>query len=371
MDNKFLFIKSIFTSLTDEERQSLDEWRRQSGHCETIDTVRRFLTEKISPVEFMGNINVGQGLKRVYAKAGHRKARIYRLVAGTAAGVAAAALIAFLVMPRNAVQTEPQGQRQSQFVCLQTSSGETVEITNDSLDFKASTLDSLLRKSKTIGNGAQNLRKREVKLIVPRGKTIALTLDDGTCLKLNALSSLAFATPFVGGNARDVHLTGEAFFNVAKNKKCPFVVHTGLHDVVVTGTVFNVKAYKGETFTTTLCEGSVKVTSKTHADINLKPGQQLTSTPDGTISVEYVDTGYYTAWIDGVYNFDGQSLDEVMQTLRRWYDIDDVVYGNNGLQNRRFSGRLRKKDGLESILKVISEGTHAKISYEKRNVKIK
>lgn len=371
MDNKLLFIKSIFATLSDEEQRSLDKWISESGNRTTIERIRLFLTEKVSPVEFMSNINVEQGLKRVYAKAGRRKARTYRLVIGSVASVAAAVLIAFLIIPKSGDVSKTNTPQNGQFVCLQTANGETINITNDSLNLGTATLDSLLNGGKQQADGEQEVKTQQVKLTVPRGKTLALTLEDGTRVKLNALSSLAFASPITSGKERNVSLTGEAFFNVSKDKAHPFIVHTDRHNVVVTGTAFNVKAYEAESFTTTLCEGSVKVTSKNHAEVHLKPGQQLTSTPDGTVTVEYVDTGYYTAWTSGVYNFDGQSLEEVMKTLQRWYDFDAVEYRGNSLQSRRFSGRLRKKDGLQSILKVIEAGTRAEISQKGKTIIVK
>lgn len=96
-------------------------------------------------------------------------------------------------------------------------------------------------------------------ITVPAGQRAQITLADGTRVWLNAQSTLTYASDF-GRNDRNVELDGEAYFEVAKNKKLPFYVHTEMHKVRVVGTSFNVCAYKGsKEFETTLVEGIVDI----------------------------------------------------------------------------------------------------------------
>ena len=96
-------------------------------------------------------------------------------------------------------------------------------------------------------------------ITVPAGQRAQITLADGTRVWLNAQSTLTYASNF-GRKERNVELDGEAYFEVTKNKKLPFYVHTEMNKVRVVGTCFNVCAYKGsKEFETTLVEGIVDI----------------------------------------------------------------------------------------------------------------
>lgn len=97
---------------------------------------------------------------------------------------------------------------------------------------------------------------------VPVGQRVNLQLPDGTSVWLNASSEIIYPAYF-SGSTREIHLNGEAYFEVEHNASKPFIVHTETFDIKVLGTKFNVEAYKGmEGFTTALMEGSVEVTDR-------------------------------------------------------------------------------------------------------------
>lgn len=181
-------------------------------------------------------------------------------------------------------------------------------------------------------------------LTVPRGGQFQLELSDGTKVWLNAASSLRYPTVFEG-KERKVEVTGEAYFEVAKNAQAPFRVMVNQRATVkVLGTIFNINAYTDEeNIRTTLLEGSVKI-----GDVILKPGQQA-QLADQIKVVSNVDLDKVTAWKKGVFNFDDADLKEVMRQLSRWYDID-VAYEKN-IGNIEFVGKISRSTSLKGVLK--------------------
>jgi transmembrane sensor len=131
---------------------------------------------------------------------------------------------------------------------------------------------------------------------------------------------------------------------VAKNAKMPFVVKANdKADIEVLGTHFNVDAYSNNTsLSTTLIEGSIKVNG-----VFIKPGQQARIT-DKVDIVNNADTNKVMAWKNGLFNFEGATLDEVMKQLERWYDID-VVY-EKGIPDIKFGGEMTKNISLNGLL---------------------
>lgn len=193
----------------------------------------------------------------------------------------------------------------------------------------------------------------------PKGRQFLLLLPDGTKVWLNAASSITYPTAFIG-KERNVKITGEAYFEVAKNPEQPFKVSINdAAEIEVLGTHFNVNAYANETdIKTTLLEGSVRIKASRNQQ-TMAPGQQTQIKHDGNISTTYAaDLAQAVAWKDGVFNFDGAGLKEVMNQLERWYDID-VVYEKN-IPSIRFFGKISRQASLASVLKGLAD---AKVNF--------
>ncbi|MDR6784316.1 transmembrane sensor [Pedobacter africanus] len=157
-------------------------------------------------------------------------------------------------------------------------------------------------------------------IVTPRGGQYQVNLPDGTKIWLNAASSLKYPAVF-NGKQRRVELTGEAYFEVAKDKAHPFIVATDKQEVQVLGTHFNVNSYADESATkTTLLEGSVKVSSK-GAEKFLLPGQQ-SALRGKDLNVYQVDTEEAIAWKNGDFQFNEADLSSIMRQLSRWYNVD-------------------------------------------------
>lgn len=202
-------------------------------------------------------------------------------------------------------------------------------------------------------------------LIVPRGGTYSLQLPDGTNVWLNAMSELRFPVKF-GTKERKVELTGEAYFEVAKNKNVPFKVLTRRQEIEVKGTHFNVNSYADANFDrTTLLEGSVKISdpSVPARFWMLSPGEQAeTNKRTGQVLVARGNMKEAVAWKNGYFLFNDESLESIMAKVARWYDIE-VIYAGK-LEEQSFLAQIERSKKISSILNLLesSGNVHFKIS---------
>ncbi|WP_214227819.1 FecR family protein [Pedobacter sp. B4-66] len=200
----------------------------------------------------------------------------------------------------------------------------------------------------------------------PRGGQYQVILPDGTHVWLNAASSLKFPTAFKG-EKRLVELTGEGYFEVAKNKEMPFVVHTENQEVEVLGTHFNINSYTDEVSTkTTLLEGSVKVTAKGNQKV-LTPGDQAQINKNTKeIKVMPVSLEEAVAWKNGYFVFNDEKLESIMHRVSRWYDVDYEFEGKQG--NLSFLGVIERTKNISSLLKVLESTGNVHFKIEGRKI---
>jgi len=203
-------------------------------------------------------------------------------------------------------------------------------------------------------------------LITPKGGEYHLLLEDGTHVWLNAASSIRFPTRFMGSERR-VQLTGEAYFEVAKDAKKPFIVDINQHtSIQVLGTRFNVNAYTDEErINTTLLEGSVAVNSGSFGRAII-PGQRAVTDHNGNkgILVEPADTVRAVAWKNGVFDFNDTKLSEVMRQVSRWYNID-IVY-EKGIPDIKVWGRMERNQNLQQLITILN-GMDVRVKLESIN----
>jgi transmembrane sensor len=199
--------------------------------------------------------------------------------------------------------------------------------------------------------GAQSKQTLYNSIATPRGGQFQVTLPDGTQVWLNAASSIRFPTAF-SGSERRVTVSGEAYFEVAKNVEKPFVVQVQHSEVHVLGTHFNIMAYTEEdVMRATLLEGSIRFSSGGSSNI-LKPGQQSQLMPDGHVTIENnVNIEEVVAWKNGVFHFERADIESVMRQLSRWYDVE-VVYQHSSL-NGLFHADIPKNTNLSMALKAL------------------
>lgn len=187
-------------------------------------------------------------------------------------------------------------------------------------------------------------------MTTPRGGQYHIVLADGTAVWLNAESSIKYPETF-NGKYRDVAITGEAYFEVAKDKSHPFRVQSRGQQVEVLGTHFNVNAYADEALIkTSLLEGAVKVSNAT-GKILLKPGQQSQVNATGISAVE-LEGADAIAWKNGLFNFNKSDIETVMRQFSRWYDVQVVYQG--GIPDVRITGKVHKDANLSKALEILS-----------------
>ena len=211
-----------------------------------------------------------------------------------------------------------------------------------------------------------------------RGSKSKIQLPDGTMVWLNADSKVVYDENF-RGDFREVHLEGEAFFDVVKDKARPFIIHTKAIDIKVLGTAFNVRAYETERSTeTSLFRGEVEVTLHSNPEkrIVLKPNEKLlvnnkipqliaggnkkkgklhVTEPNITIAnVHFEDkdsSALETLWIKNKLVFDAESLEQVAQKIERWYDAK-VIINNEELKHMEYSG-IFDNESVEQVIEAL------------------
>ncbi|WP_207514722.1 FecR family protein [Longitalea luteola] len=197
-------------------------------------------------------------------------------------------------------------------------------------------------------------------LQIPNGGGYELVLSDGSKVWLNSASRLRFPVNF-SGNSREVELSGEAYFEIARDKARPFKVRFNNNTVEVLGTHFNVNSYTDETTqAVTLLEGSVNV-SNAQTKVIIKPGQQARLNGIKNIQVKEVDVEEAIAWKNGYFIFVEEDIKSIMRKLARWYDFSPEYQGNIG--DEQFGGMISRFRNISEVLKMFeSTGTiHFKI----------
>lgn len=205
-------------------------------------------------------------------------------------------------------------------------------------------------------------------IATPKGGQYQVVLPDGSKVWLNAASSLRYPARFAGLQ-RKVELTGEAYFEVAKNADMPFVVVSRGQVVEVLGTHFNVSAYADEATTkTTLLEGAVRVLAgKANHPKQLAPGQQaLVSQSGSSVLVRQVDVDEAVAWKNGYFMFADEELESIMRKLARWYDIEVEYQGDVG--NVKFGGVVSRSKSVTETLRILELASNVRFKVEGRRV---
>lgn len=192
---------------------------------------------------------------------------------------------------------------------------------------------------------------------IPRGGKYQVTLPDGTKVWLNSASSLTYPTKF-SNNERKVKLTGEGYFEVAKNAKAPFTVTTEDQSITVLGTHFNVRSYGRKSDTqTTLLEGSVRVTpistTDTHgASRTLKPGEQSILNAKRRLDVKEVNALNVISWKDDLFYFEDTDIRNVMEEFSRWYNFEFEFEGK--MPTTKLWGKVHRNVNASEALDILS-----------------
>lgn len=200
---------------------------------------------------------------------------------------------------------------------------------------------------------------------VPAGQRVEVTLSDGTHLWLNARSEFSYPVSF-NGDRREVHLKGEAFFDVARDENKKFIVNTGRCEVEVLGTEFNVEAYDENDFSTALLRGRVRVSDKLQSNesVVLEPNNAA-RLDNGKLTVTPITDFSPYSWKDGIITFKDIEFNILMKKLEKNYGIR-IVIDNPRLDNYACSGKFRISDGIEEVLRALQQDAHFTFERESR-----
>jgi len=201
-----------------------------------------------------------------------------------------------------------------------------------------------------------------------RANQYQLLLPDGTKVWLNAASSIKFPNVFKGSE-RKVSVTGEVYFEVAKDANHPFIVDINGINVKVLGTHFNINAYNNTNVSTTLFEGAVQVSSA-GKQVLIKPGEAADVGP-GNIYIHKANLAKTLAWKNEEFYFEGDPLPVIMDQLSRWYDIDVEYEGGKSLNNEKYSGSISRNVTLSDALKMLQTVTQVNFEVRGRTIAVK
>ncbi len=195
----------------------------------------------------------------------------------------------------------------------------------------------------------------------PFGKRTCVNLPDGSKVTLNAGTQLIYPKKFSGSH-RLVNLKGEAFFEVQKDERNPFMVQTPDLSVEVLGTSFNVMAYANDnTIETTLVTGKVRINRKNpitgqEQKVILTPNHKaIYYKSDGHILMDMVDVRFDTSWKQGILLFDNEPFEYIIKKLERWYNTP-IELSDNLKGKHRFTMSL-SDESLNDVLEMIKETT--------------
>jgi ferric-dicitrate binding protein FerR (iron transport regulator) len=203
----------------------------------------------------------------------------------------------------------------------------------------------------------------------PLGQKSKLVLPDSTVVWLNSGSQLTYNS-FSKSTERKVNLSGEAYFEVKKDKKHPFIVSTKDYDIKVLGTKFNVKSYKDDNATeTVLQEGKVAISFGDGKVFELNPGQVALASNSESINIENTNTQNIVCWKNNVLRFNNTSVKDMVPMLERWYGVHINVKNMNKVADKRYTMTI-KTESLNEALQLIRYVTPIKYSVKGDNVEI-
>lgn len=369
-----LIVKRLENRLTDEDNQYLEEWKLAKN-----DNLNLFQKLSQNPEKQYINrksklevTNKSAGWDKIQSKLKKNKLKklqlnVMRIAAVLILAIGSAYFFSILIDNNTSGIIRPGTQQ----ALLITSDGEEYqldeEVTLSKGDVIISNNTQELIYQKRSDNNKLQLTYNTI--VIPKGGEYKLTLMDGTRIWLNSNSKLRFPSEF-GSGVRKVELEGEAYFNVAKDSIHPFVVDVNKVQVKVLGTSFNVNAYSDlNEIVTTLVEGKVEMSDTLfgNKDILLPNEQYLFNRLTGKVVKHAVDSRIYTAWKDGRFVFENESLEDIMMRLSRWYNVE-VFFLNESLRELRFSGDLTRYDNIDQILELIELTQKVKFTIKDRNL---
>ncbi|WP_165614863.1 FecR family protein [Flagellimonas flava] len=369
-DKNVLIEKFLSRTISKKERKILKKWVLQNK--ENLSVFRAEIRKRSEGTlyhHFDGSQAFESFLDTINKK--QTRTKQYRSIFRYAAMVALLLTVGYITYQYN-VSEEPQQQLTNTSekelennIVISLADGTQQVVTTDSETLLTDKNGNIVAKKEGQGldfSGQQSTVSKPVfnEIYVPYGQTFKLTLSDGTKVWLNAGTRLRFPQNLkTASQNRVVYLEGEAFFDVTKDKKRPFIVNAQNIDIRVLGTQFNVSAYESDdNIATTLVEGAVNVYENSNPDtkIALSPNYQASFLKgNGVFEKQKVDTRIFTSWMERKLIIDNLSFGQILKKLERSHNVT-IVNNASHLNNEIFKGEF-DNERIENILNTIASST--------------
>lgn len=354
-----LICKRRLFGLDTPEQQRLDKWKYENfsgGSKEICDFKTSGLNERYN------RINIDEEWKTFRKRAGkHRSHKLYYSFSA-AAGVSLLLGISYIFLLRysSEKQIPVAFSPQKHGVCLILSNGEQLSLSDEEaipegkIDGWAKVSENTLKYNSR--NEAKADKTGENTLLIPAGAFYHLILADGTRVWLNSGSRITYPVAFTG-ETREVVLSGEAYFDVVKDKAMPFIVKTDYFDVKVLGTSFNINTYgdNGKAYTA-LKEGLVEISSGRDNIQFVRPGQVMEldiRDSNSKFRLSDIRIEQQLAWKEGEFCFRKTSLPEILKQVERYYNVRFI--NTSGSLDEYYTGTISRNVSLEVLLSAIEE----------------
>lgn len=371
--------QSLHGGLSPEEQKNLEEWLDESpAHRELYREMKTFWADRES---FRPDRERLAKLKQDYEHrlegvSRRRKSNYFLRRVGIAAsflllfGIGGVILHQYFGQQLQMAQEKTEILPGTQKAILVTNDGKTIQLDNDAAivevagGIKIKNDTNILVYSEAEAGPADSGVNQ---LLIPKGGEYAVQLSDGTKVWLNSASELRYPVRFTTGE-RKVYLKGEAYFEVAHQAHQPFIVVTDDIEVKVYGTAFNVNTRSFDGVQTTLVRGSVSIRYGNSDEQFLKPDQMAQyNREDGRLEIRDVDVANYIGWKSGRYVFENRTIEQIMEELSLWYDVE-VFFKNNLCRTQRFSGSLPRYNEIGNLLSVIEKTSHVRFEVRGRTI---
>ena len=376
IDIETLILKYLQGKLAEEEKRQLDEWLKDDRNKKLFSRLvnkQRILVK----MERLDEYDWEKSWEVMEKKLHERKKFSWKYWGMVASLLGIVLLGTWVFMEKNEKKSpvvvmrgvEPGGV----FAELVLPDGKIVELNKDSNNLFLGESGKVLRNENVVlfltQESVQLQKVGYSEIRTPRGGEYQVVLPDNSIVWLNADSKLRFPLTF-SGKERRVFASGELYFQVAKDSLSPFRIEVeGLYEVEVLGTEFNVRAYSDLPSATTLVDGRVLIRDK-GTKVVLKPGEQAVKGKHGEVVVREVDVAPYIAWKQGYFLFEDERLEDILNELARWYDVN-VFFENSSVREERFSVDMPRHESFEEVLRLIEQTRSIQIEIEGNNVFVK
>jgi ferric-dicitrate binding protein FerR (iron transport regulator) len=354
-----LIQKRVAGEIREEERQALEEW------IEERDENRAFFDRVTSGdgmeerARFFRQVDKQARLTEFDNLIGYKRRTFARYYVAAAAVVAAMLVWQTLPVSREHLAEREVIKPGSARATLTVSDGAVFSLQSGShqvIDMEGvARVDSVGGGIVYVDAPGKEIPQRRDILRTSRGGEYRVHLSDGSMICLNTDTEVEYSVPF-DADKREVRLSGEAYFEIAKESDRPFLVIAGGTRIQVRGTTFAVNTRRQERVQTVLIEGSIGVRgARAGEEIMMTPGQLALFSREGELlELKEVNAYPYIAWKDGKFVFEEEKLEYIMQTLSLWYDVE-IAYRDSAIKDHLFTGHLKKYDDIDTILNAIAQ----------------